>query len=78
MVAERFDQVKLGGAPCGVVTEKYPHCRGKGERKEKREGTGLGLAICKGIIEAHNGSIWAESEKGRGSTFFFRLPKSQA
>lgn len=37
-------------------------------------GTGLGLAICKLIIELHQGKIWAESEYGWGSIFYFTLP----
>jgi len=40
----------------------------------KKSGTGLGLSICRGIIEAHGGRIWAESQPGEGSRFSFSLP----
>jgi len=40
----------------------------------KHEGTGLGLYICREIVQKHNGEVWAESEIGKGSQFYVKLP----
>ena len=45
--------------------------------RSKYDGTGMGLAICREIVERHGGTIIAESEKGKGSTFIIRLPVRQ-
>ncbi len=46
--------------------------------KKDYKGTGIGLAVCKKIIESFEGKIWAESVLGKGSTFYFTVPKKEA
>ena len=48
-----------------------------GEPRRASAGAGLGLAIARGVIEAHGGRIWAESEPGRGAKVTFVLPRRE-
>ncbi len=44
----------------------------------EKGGSGLGLSICKGIVEAHGGTIWMQSALSKGTTFSFTIPKTEA
>ncbi len=60
----------------GVAQEDLTHLFERYWRSEETryKGTGLGLAIAGGIVAAHGGRIWAESELGKGATFRFTVP----
>lgn len=61
----------------GVAPEHVPHLFARFWKTEtgERRGTGLGLFISKGIVDAHGGRIWVESQLGHGATFRFTLPR---
>jgi two-component system, sensor histidine kinase and response regulator len=70
--AVRFSVIDQGP---GIPAEHLPRIFDRFWQAQRRgEGAGLGLAIAKGIVEAHGGTIWAETQEGDGARFHFTLP----
>ena len=76
-----YVQIEVSDTGIGIPAEKFETIFKSFEQADtsvSREygGTGLGLSITKQLIELHKGSIWVESEPGKGSRFIFTLPPS--
>jgi signal transduction histidine kinase len=72
-------QISVADTGIGIPAELQPGVFDRFVRAEQAEkthivGSGLGLSIAKGLVEAHGGEIWVESEEGCGATFTFTLP----
>jgi signal transduction histidine kinase len=77
--------IQVADTGSGIAKEDLPHIFGRFYRADKARGrgttltgsgAGLGLAIVRGIVEAHGGTVAAESNPGRGATISVRLPAS--
>ncbi len=62
------------GIPAADLSHVFERYYRTQTARQQRDGLGLGLYITKGLVEAHDGRIWAESEVGVGTTFRFSLP----
>jgi two-component system phosphate regulon sensor histidine kinase PhoR len=70
--------VSVADTGIGISKEDLPHVFErfyKADKARSSGGSGLGLAIAKHTILSHGGSIYAQSEEGKGSTFTFTLPR---
>jgi PAS domain S-box-containing protein len=81
-VNEEPERLVIGVSDCGKGLSSSeqarifgPFQRLENSRPDQARGAGLGLVVCRRLVEAHGGEIWVESKKGRGSTFFFSLPR---
>lgn len=72
--------IRVRDTGIGIPSEDMPHLfteffRARNARATEHTGTGLGLSIAREVAERHNGRVWVESVEGKGSTFYFSLPK---
>lgn len=75
-------RVEVADTGQGIPTDALPHVfdrlyRVDPSRERGTGGSGLGLTIARQLVEAHGGTIWAESEEGSGSRFGFDLPLAE-
>jgi signal transduction histidine kinase len=71
--------VQVRDRGCGIPPDKLDHIFERFHQVDAsisryHEGSGLGLAMCRGIVQQHAGTIWAESVLGEGSLFSLTLP----
>ena len=81
--SENFVEIAVKDTGAGIAQEelkkvfdKFQQIKPSEGKVKKVKGTGLGLAIVRGIVEAHGGRIWIESQLNKGSNFIFTLPKA--
>jgi len=75
----RFLQIFVRDTGAGIAKEDLTDIfdrfvQARNRRKMKNGGSGLGLTFCRRVMDAHHGYIWAESDEGKGSTFFLLIP----
>ena len=77
-VTDSVMQVSVTDTGSGITADLLPHVFDRFRQSNtpaiRSRGAGLGLPIARGIITAHGGRMWVESEVGKGSTFSFTLP----
>jgi signal transduction histidine kinase len=72
-------EIRVRDSGPGIEPEELPNVfdrfyRTDKSRQRESGGSGLGLAIAKSIVEGHGGRIWAESQRGEGTTIVIALP----
>lgn len=75
-LVDKFVQITVSDKGPGIPPENMEHLFERFHRGDHPDisGTGLGLAICRGLVQAHGGRIWAESQLGQGTSIYFTLP----